>query len=58
MKKLAKTLILALLFVPMFFACTSLTGDLEELNTSTPDLVTQESGGGEDDGEDFPKGGQ
>ena len=58
MKKLAKTLILALLFVPMVFACTSLTGDLEELNTSTPDFVSQESGGGEDDGPADPDEGK
>ena len=58
MKKLAKTLFLALLFVPMFFACEPLTGDLEELNPSTSNFVGQESGGGEDDGEDFPKGGK
>ena len=54
MKKLAKTLFLALLFVPMFFACESLTGDLEDISSDQPDITSLEGGGGEDDGDATP----
>lgn len=55
MKKLAKTLILALLFVPMLFACEPLSDDLEDI-TATQSDITLEGGGTEDGGELPPDG--
>ncbi len=55
MKKLAKTLILALLFVPMLFACEPLSGDLGDISSTQSD-ITLEGGGGEDGGEAPPDG--
>ena len=58
MKKLAKALSLALLLSITCLACESLTTDLDELTPGNTDLVIQNTGGGEDDGEDFPKSGE
>ena len=49
MKKLAKTLSLALLFSMVCFACEPLSGDLEDVSSS-PELISPESGGGGEDG--------
>ena len=53
MKKLAKIVALALLMVPMCFACESLTGELEEVASPDTELFTLD-GGGEHDGDDLP----
>ena len=50
MKKLLKLVAAILLFVPMFYSCGALTGDLEDVSPSNSSIITHETGGGEDGG--------
>lgn len=55
MKKLARTVMAALLVCPLFFACESMTGELEDVSAG-PEVITTETGGGEGGGQTDPDG--
>ncbi len=56
MKKLVRTIAMLLFISPVFFSCESLTGDLNDITTKSPDVINVESEGGEDDGDIPPAG--